>query len=860
MILKLADSESDNSITSAPSSRVIFSDFYIYSHCIYFQVQQALNAINSAAGDADSSAPQLTENRIKADEHDPDLIKGTYPLHYDQPVDLGEAKPFNCPRDLSKLDGLACCNGGLAYEANKAIDEERLKPDFDKYDTKNLAKKVTQRVQRRFGTTFETTISQADFVWGTSKFNERACKFDTEAYHALTYQSKPESAPPSDFVDGPETPEPGTRLPTGAGQGGGGGGGQSGGGGGGDGTGSGSGSGSGGGQGAGGQGAGSSSISANQFGGGSQGNSNSGSGSGSSGTGGGSSNNNGGGAGAGAGGGGAGAGTCFSEDTWVYTTEGKKNMSQLNVGDFVLSVDEYAKLFFTPITFWMHRDPNTIADFVTIMTEYGKMLRLSPRHFMFREKCRDMKHYPEWIRSLPANSEAVFAEDLRVGDCVYLFYKGFWKFQKLQEIEITTRRGVYAPMTTNGKIIVNDLLASCFAELKTGTLQLSYFKALEKIKTAITNYFGHKRNEIVSQLNLMLENNAQYPDDNSGSNALVPPPSCGGQSDLSYVPPTIKPVHQTDCQTPQMPFAAYEEGCPRAEYEDVVQKTIDAMFDAPTPIVLRTLSHLVQQKFGQSHEVVITPGDLIAYKSNYRGNNYCKRKGRKYTYLIYETPVRYNISDMRLEDYFDNFAQSDSFGWKGTAQSYSDPRIQFPLTTSIPPTTTAPSTSPVPVTTSSSETVATETTTILSTTPEPTTISVPKLRKTVPISEAGKRRLFWRANNGKWRVELAKTAKQKEKKAELGASRFKEEGILRREITNGQRPNSREVAASHLDGVEMRVRKIWSSLIIGQRQFVMRVGLLLDVGHYVAITNQAEGTPLHIHHNLERQDSRFDGC
>ena len=115
-------------------------------------------------------------------------------------------------------------------------------------------------------------------------------------------------------------------------------------------------------------------------------------------------------------------------------------------------------------------------------------------------------------------------------------------------------------------------------------------------------------------------------------------------------------------------------------------------------------------------------------------------------------------------------------------------------------------------------------------------------------------------NNGKWGVGLAKTAKQKERKAELGASRSKEEGILRREVTNGQRPNSREVHISHLNGAEMRVRQIWSSLIIGQGQFVMRVGLLLDVGHYVAITNQAEGTLLHIHHNLERQVSRFDGC
>ncbi|KAK6759383.1 hypothetical protein RB195_021146 [Necator americanus] len=174
----------------------------------------------------------------------------------------------------------------------------------------------------------------------------------------------------------------------------------------------------------------------------------------------------------GGGGGGGGGGACFSTDTWVTTPNGKKRMDQLKVGDFVLTANLTA-VYYAPMSLWIHREPDLVTKFITIMTDYGKMLALTPRHLIFRNKCDE--YYEERVYALPPNSQAVYAEELEVGDCVYLFYRTGFRQQKLQDISITQRRGVFSPLTPNGRIIVNDMLASCYSDVNEATLQTTYF-------------------------------------------------------------------------------------------------------------------------------------------------------------------------------------------------------------------------------------------------------------------------------------------------------------------------------------------------------------------------------------------------
>ncbi|CAB3399949.1 unnamed protein product [Caenorhabditis bovis] len=450
--------------------------------------------------------PMLQQNPVAFGRFKRQIGPTPYPIHSSPYNDIGSAKPFHCPAELSGLDGIACCDGGLQYEANKVIDQAKQAPDFDKHNTRNLAKLMTRSIQKRFGTTFESVVAEADFTWGTNKFNQRSCKIDSNGYSALSYQSSSKPPPATDFLDIPNDPTLGG--PTGAsgaggggggnggGAGGGGGGGNAGGGGGGSGGaggGRGNGGGGGGGSGAaasGGGGSGSGGGAAGSAGGGAgNGAGAAGSAGGGAGNGAGAAGSAGGGAGNGAGGGaGNGAAAAAAANAFGFGGGGKKRMDQIDIGDYVLTAN-HNSTYFTPITLWIHREPETVEKFVTIMTEYGKMLRLTSRHYMYRNKCG--KNYQEYIKLLPAESEAVFASTLEVNDCVIVMYKGRYRQQKIQEITITERKGIYSPLTSNGRIIVNDMLASCYSDLKQSTIQTTYFWAANLFRTKISELFGN---------------------------------------------------------------------------------------------------------------------------------------------------------------------------------------------------------------------------------------------------------------------------------------------------------------------------------------------------------------------------------
>ncbi|CAI5455487.1 unnamed protein product [Caenorhabditis angaria] len=460
-----------------------------------------------------------------------------YPPHTPSYNDIGSAKPFNCPAGLGGLSGLACCDGGLQFEANKVIDQAKQSPNFDKHNTRDLAKLMTRAVQKRFGTTFESVIAEADFSWGTNKFNQNTCKIDNNGYSALTYQSSTKSPPASDFIDIPNDPTLGG--PTGSGGGGGGdssasaaAGGSANGGGAGNGEGAGNGAAGNGGAANGGAANGGAANGGAANGGAANGGAANGGAANGGAANGGAANaagdvgasalgngandlgasafaNNDLGAAAlansdlgaaglasqndlgwlgWAAGAGAGAGACFSLDTWVTTPTGKKRMDDLDIGDYVLTASQKST-FFAPIILWIHREPETLHQFITIMTTYGKTLRMTRKHFIFRNKCGEK--FDRYIDTLPADGEAVFADQLKVDDCVVVLTRGRFEQQKIQEIFTVVRKGIYSPLTSNGRIIVNDMLASCYSEVQQSTLQTTFFWAADKFRRNILEAFGN---------------------------------------------------------------------------------------------------------------------------------------------------------------------------------------------------------------------------------------------------------------------------------------------------------------------------------------------------------------------------------
>ncbi|KAK5623990.1 hypothetical protein CRENBAI_021880 [Crenichthys baileyi] len=178
-------------------------------------------------------------------------------------------------------------------------------------------------------------------------------------------------------------------------------------------------------------------------------------------------------------------GGCFPGDAQVIVDGGHtKEMRDLLPGDRVLassSTDVHAPLLYSPIVSFLDRQPNATRTFYVIGTDGQHNITLTAAHLIFVTDCirRPRKSWQEetsqgtkyfgstWQRrGREAGMRTVFTTEVQPGQCVYTTFgrsKSRPRLSVVTFVEEQRSTGLYAPLTQHGSIVVNGVLASCYA-------------------------------------------------------------------------------------------------------------------------------------------------------------------------------------------------------------------------------------------------------------------------------------------------------------------------------------------------------------------------------------------------------------
>lgn len=175
-------------------------------------------------------------------------------------------------------------------------------------------------------------------------------------------------------------------------------------------------------------------------------------------------------------------GGCFPGDAQVILEGGAtKQMRHLHPGDRVLassSTDGRGPLLYSPVISFLDHQPNITKIFNIIGSNTGHNITLTAAHLIFVADCADGLKEPrrentaegpfldpvyEGRPSWEAGLRTAFASEVKPGQCILTWQGKVATLSVVTFVEERRSTGLYAPLTQHGSIVVNSVLASCYA-------------------------------------------------------------------------------------------------------------------------------------------------------------------------------------------------------------------------------------------------------------------------------------------------------------------------------------------------------------------------------------------------------------
>ncbi|XP_029002595.1 sonic hedgehog protein [Betta splendens] len=155
------------------------------------------------------------------------------------------------------------------------------------------------------------------------------------------------------------------------------------------------------------------------------------------------------------------SGGCFPGSSTVTLQDGtEKAVKDLQTGDKVLAADGFGNMIYTDFIMFIDQDSATRRIFYVIETESGQKITLTAAHLLFVGR--------DNVTEREQSMSAIFASQVQPGQTVFVFHaeRSGLKPVTVKRIYTQEREGSYAPVTVQGTVVVDRVLASCYAVIE----------------------------------------------------------------------------------------------------------------------------------------------------------------------------------------------------------------------------------------------------------------------------------------------------------------------------------------------------------------------------------------------------------
>nr|XP_023025611.1 tiggy-winkle hedgehog protein [Leptinotarsa decemlineata] len=154
-------------------------------------------------------------------------------------------------------------------------------------------------------------------------------------------------------------------------------------------------------------------------------------------------------------------GGCFPGDSKVLTSSGeRRKLSDLQIGEKILAQDTSSnQLVFSEVIAFLDYDPSQKREFLTFTLSSGRTLVVTPTHLVLTGTSKKYR--------------TVFAEKIKIGDKLLVSVSNDSKTlveDSVVKVRAVLRTGTYAPLTEAGTLVVDDVVASCYAVVDSQSL------------------------------------------------------------------------------------------------------------------------------------------------------------------------------------------------------------------------------------------------------------------------------------------------------------------------------------------------------------------------------------------------------